>query len=68
MSSSYVSYELSNYRRALERGIGQCGQQAMTVIGFLQEQGFETAFVYLNGHVVATAEVAPVLGFKNLNA
>jgi hypothetical protein len=57
--STYVSYELSGYRRALERGIGQCGQQAMTVIGFLEEHGFNTGFVQLNGHVVATAEVAP---------
>jgi hypothetical protein len=57
--STYVSYELSGYRHALERGIGQCGQQAMTVIGFLEEHGFNTGFVQLNGHVVATAEVAP---------
>ena len=57
--STYVSYELSGHRRALERGIGQCGQQAMTVIGFLEEHGFNTGFVQLNGHVVATAEVAP---------
>ena len=56
---TYKSYELSGYRRALERGIGQCGQQAMTVIGFLEDHGFETGFVQLNGHVVATAEVAP---------
>ncbi len=56
---TYKSYELSGYRRALERGIGQCGQQAMTVIGFLEERGFETGFIQLNGHVVATAEVAP---------
>ncbi len=56
---TYKSYELSGYRRALERGIGQCGQQAMTVIGFLADRGFETGFIQLTGHVVATAEVAP---------
>ncbi len=55
---TYKSYELSGYRRALERGIGQCGQQAMTVIGFLAERGFATGFIQLTGHVVATAEVA----------
>lgn len=57
--STYVSYELSGFRHALERGIGQCGQQTMTVIGFLEEHGFNTGFIQLNGHVVATAEVAP---------
>lgn len=57
--NTYVSYELSGYRHALERGIGQCGQQTMTVIGFLEEHGYKTGFVQLNGHVVATAEVAP---------
>lgn len=56
---TYKSYELSGYRRALERGIGQCGQQAMTVIGFLADRGFATGFIQLTGHVVATAEVAP---------
>ena len=56
---TYKSYELSGYGRALERGIGQCGQQAMTVIGFLAEHGFATGFIQLTGHVVATAEVAP---------
>ena len=56
---TYKSYELSGYRRALERGIGQCGQQAMTVIGFLADHGFATGFIQLTGHVVATAEVAP---------
>lgn len=56
---TYKSYEFSGYRRALERGISQYGQQAMTVIGFLEEHGFKTGFVQLTGHVVATAEVTP---------
>ncbi len=56
---TYKSYELSGYRRALARGIGQCGQQAMTVIGFQADHGFATGFIQLTGHVVATAEVAP---------
>lgn len=57
--STYEIYELSDYKRAIERGVGQCGQQSMALIGFLEEKGFNTGFVQLNGHVAATAEVAP---------
>lgn len=57
--STYLNYELSGFRRAIERGIGQCGQQTMALIGFLEEHGFNTGFVHLNGHVAATAEVSP---------
>ena len=56
---TYRIYEFCSWRRALGRGIGQCGQQSSTVMGFLAENGFNAAIVYLEGHVVATAEVAP---------
>jgi hypothetical protein len=56
---TYLAYEFCSWRKALHRGVGQCGQQSMAVIGFLQEHGYRTGFVYLAGHVVATAEVAP---------
>lgn len=57
--STYRAYEFVDYRRAIERGIGQCGQQALAVVGFLETHGFNTGFADLSRHVVATAEVEP---------
>lgn len=56
---TYADYEFCNYRRALERGTGRCGQQALALNSFLAEQGLKTGFIALGGHVVATAEVEP---------
>lgn len=57
--SIYRAYEFVDHRRAIERGIGQCGQQALAVVGFLETHGFNTGFADLSRHVVATAEVEP---------
>ena len=55
---TYRDYEFCRYRKAMERGTGRCGQQSLTVVGILAEKGFETGFVNLTGHVVATAKVS----------
>lgn len=56
---TYLHYEMCSWRRAVERGIGQCGQKSMAVTSFLAEHGYRTAFIHLPLHVMATAEVAP---------
>jgi hypothetical protein len=56
--ATYREYEFCHYAKALERGIGQCGQQAMALVSFLAAQGVETGFVGLGAlHEIATAKV-----------
>lgn len=52
---TYGDYEFCSYRKAIERGTGRCGQQALTLVSFLEERGLETGFVALGGHAIATA-------------
>jgi hypothetical protein len=54
---TYAAYELTDYQRALKRGVGLCGQKATALIGYLSERGFRTAYVYVPGHVLVTVEV-----------
>ena len=54
---TYRDYEFCSYRRALRRGTGRCGQQALALVSFLSSQGIETGFVALGGHAIATAKV-----------
>ena len=55
--STYRDYEFCNWRRALRRGVGRCGQQSLALVSYLSEFGMDTGFVTLGGHVVATARV-----------
>lgn len=52
---TYRDYEFCSYERAIERGTGRCGQQSLALVSFLEERGFETGFVALGGHAIATA-------------
>lgn len=54
---TYRDYEFCSYRRALERGVGRCGQQSLALVSFLAKHGMKTGFIALGGHSVATAEV-----------
>lgn len=56
---TYRDYEFCSYRKAVQRGTGRCGQQALALVSFLSEAGVRTGFVALGGHAIATAEVAP---------
>ena len=58
---TYRDYEFSSFERALERGTGRCGQQALALVSFLSQQGLKTGFVDLGGHTLATVEVSPGL-------
>ncbi|MEW5735692.1 MAG: hypothetical protein AB1921_12610 [Thermodesulfobacteriota bacterium] len=58
-SREYSHYEFFNHRKALERGVGLCGQQAACLVGFLREAGLDARMAVLDGHVIATAPVAP---------
>lgn len=50
-------YEFTNYKRVLDRGIGQCGQSSMALVDYLSKKGMSTGIVELTGHVVATVKV-----------
>lgn len=52
---TYRDYEFCNYRRALERGVGRCGQQSLALVDFLSQRGVDTGFVNLGGHTLVTA-------------
>lgn len=54
---TYEDYEFCNYKRALERGTGRCGQQSLALVSYLSAQGIETGFVALGGHAIVTARV-----------
>lgn len=56
---TYRDYEFCNYRRAVQRGTGRCGQQSLALVSYLSEAGLRTGFVALGGHAIAMAEVAP---------
>ncbi len=54
---TYRDYEFCHYERALERGTGRCGQQALALVSYLSKHGVDTGFVALGGHAIATAKV-----------
>ena len=53
----YLKYEFVDYRKAIERGIGLCSQQAIIVSEILLEQSIPSFIVGLSGHVVVRAQV-----------
>jgi hypothetical protein len=46
-------YEYYNYKKAVERGVGQCSQQAMILTQLLNKENIQTRILALDGHVVA---------------
>lgn len=57
---TYRRYEFCSARKALERGIGECGQQSLTVVDLLHDRGIEAGFIDWSAHhVVAVARVSP---------
>jgi hypothetical protein len=52
-------YEFLNWKKALERGVGECSQHAIILSEILNENGIETDVLMLEGHVVASAQVNP---------
>jgi hypothetical protein len=53
----YLKYEFTNYRRAIERGVGLCSQQAIIVSEILLEKNIPSFIIGLSGHVVLRAQV-----------
>lgn len=53
----YQKYEYVNYKKAIERGVGLCSQQAIIVSEILREKGIKSQLIGLAGHVVVAAEV-----------
>lgn len=56
---TYEDYEFCSYRKAVERGTGRCGQQALALVSYLSQNEINTGFVALGGHAIAAAEVSP---------
>ena len=57
---TYRRYEFCSAQKALERGVGECGQQSLTVVDILHNRGIEAGFIDWSAHhVVAVARVAP---------
>jgi hypothetical protein len=52
-------YHYVDYRKAIERGIGMCGQVSQALTGVLRDANIDARVVQLDGHTVVTAEVAP---------
>lgn len=52
---TYADYEFCDYRRAVARGVGRCGQQSLALVDFLHRRGLPTGFVNLGGHTIVTA-------------
>ena len=53
----YLKYEFYDYRRAIERGVGLCSQQAIIVSEILLEKRIPSFIIGLSGHVVLRAQV-----------
>lgn len=52
---AFRKYEFGNYKKAIERGIGLCSQQAIIVSEILKNKDIESKIVGLDGHVVVMA-------------
>lgn len=49
----FSAYQMTDHRRALQRGFGICSQQVLVLAGFLDEIfGYETQVASLSGHMV----------------
>jgi hypothetical protein len=53
----YLKYEFVDYRKAIERGVGLCSQQAIIASEILLEKSIPSYIVGLSGHVVLRAQV-----------
>ncbi len=55
----YLKYEFTDYRKAVERGVGMCSQCVVIVAEVLKEKRIHSRIVSLGEHVVVLAEVGP---------
>lgn len=55
--NTYKKYEFCNFKKAVERGVGLCSQQATVLMDILNEKKIESYLVHLHGHIVVTALV-----------
>jgi glycosyltransferase involved in cell wall biosynthesis len=53
----YRKYEFVDYRKAIERGIGLCSQQAIIMSEILMKKNIPSFITGLSGHVVLRAQV-----------
>jgi hypothetical protein len=58
----YRKYEFTDYKRAIERGVGECSQQAIILYEALKQKNMEAVIVKLRGHVVVMALIDELAG------
>jgi len=55
--SKFKKYEYSNYKKAIERGIGLCSQHAIILSRVLENNNINSRIINISRHVVVSAEV-----------
>ncbi|MFC1884974.1 hypothetical protein ACFL2O_09400, partial [Thermodesulfobacteriota bacterium] len=58
----FQKYEFTNYKKAMERGVGECSQQAVILYEALKHKDIEAVIVGLHGHVVVMALIDEIAG------
>ena len=53
----FKRYEFSNYKRAIERGVGLCSQHSIILAEVLEKNGVDAKIIGLSCHVVVMAQV-----------
>lgn len=53
----FEKWEIFDYKKAVERGVGICSQHAIIILQILKEKNIPAKMVSLAGHMVATAQV-----------
>jgi hypothetical protein len=58
----FRKYEFTNYKKAIERGVGECSQQAIILCEVLRQKNIEAVIIGLHGHVVVMALIDEIAG------
>ncbi len=55
----FGKWEIFDYRKAVERGVGLCSQQSIIILQVLADKGIPAKMLGLSNHRIITAEVEP---------
>jgi hypothetical protein len=58
----FRKYEFTNVKKAIERGVGECSQQAIILYEALKRKNIEAVILGLHGHVVVMALIDEIAG------
>ncbi|HMN95813.1 MAG TPA: hypothetical protein PKC43_11980 [Phycisphaerales bacterium] len=57
VSPSFRNYRFADPRKAIERGVGMCGQVSAALTSLLRAEGLDARFTLLDGHAIVTLHV-----------